>query len=599
MNIKDIKTFYVGNRPGTAIYIGSTKVWPLVPTSGNAGWTVSLNNEWRLSSTIPNPDDTLYDGVYESYLHKGVGNSADIMYIDIEDFDYFSFYIRSCSENGFDYILVSNLDETIDVNTQEGSSSVKTKGVVNCNTDLNAYQLVEFNNIGGGKHRITVMYRKDNSVDNQDDRGYVLIPKFLPPNNTIYYFSSDNNFISYTSGAFNANVVSHTYDTFGKLVFDSDLTTIGKNAFYNIVSSRNDHITRIILPNTVERIEAGAFEWMVNLKRINIPANLNYIGKDAFYKCVFDRVDTPNVNINAGIQFGFGEEPITKTKLFSNDLLATDVIINTTAKKYTFYGNKSFNNLTVNVTPEDNSLDRLTNLSQLIFGPDVIDTGSNFNYCENLTNINWGNISSISPRSFQYNKYTSIVLPTTVTSLGDMSFFGNSNLETVEIQGQLAEISRPFSSCDKLTTFITDYNTIDGKCLIKNDTLYAVALYGTPVYTIPESIKTINSEAIRNNNIQELFANNIVTLNSSSIWDCDYLNTIHLRDCAYISSGNFDGCNSLIHIYINRINPPTLNANLPNNSDLKVYVPESAVETYKTDEDWMEYADKIVGYNFE
>jgi hypothetical protein len=98
-----------------------------------------------------------------------------------------------------------------------------------------------------------------------------------------------------------------------------------------------------------------------------------------------------------------------------------------------------------------------------------------------------------------------------------MSFFGNSNLETVEIQGQLAEISRPFSACDKLTTFITNYNTIDGKCLVKGDTLYAVALYGTPVYTIPESIKKINSEAIRNNNIQELFANNIVNLNSSSI----------------------------------------------------------------------------------
>lgn len=32
MNIRDdLKTFYVGDRQGTAIYVGSTKVWPINP----------------------------------------------------------------------------------------------------------------------------------------------------------------------------------------------------------------------------------------------------------------------------------------------------------------------------------------------------------------------------------------------------------------------------------------------------------------------------------------------------------------------------------------------------------------------------------------
>lgn len=30
--------------------------------------------------------------------------------------------------------------------------------------------------------------------------------------------------------------------------------------------------------------------------------------------------------------------------------------------------------------------------------------------------------------------------------------------------------------------------------------------------------------------------------------------------------------------------------------DVKIYVPSSAVETYKTAEGWKEYADNIVGY---
>lgn len=33
MNIRDdLKAFYVGDRRGTAIYVGSTKVWPIIVT---------------------------------------------------------------------------------------------------------------------------------------------------------------------------------------------------------------------------------------------------------------------------------------------------------------------------------------------------------------------------------------------------------------------------------------------------------------------------------------------------------------------------------------------------------------------------------------
>lgn len=49
MNIRDnLKTFYVGNRQGTAIYVGSTKVWPCPP--------------------IPFIDDTFRKAVARQYL---------------------------------------------------------------------------------------------------------------------------------------------------------------------------------------------------------------------------------------------------------------------------------------------------------------------------------------------------------------------------------------------------------------------------------------------------------------------------------------------------------------------------------------------------
>ena len=52
-----------------------------------------------------------------------------------------------------------------------------TSGKQNSDTAISNYQLVEFTDIDGGEHRITVMYRKDSSAASGTDRGYVLIPK--------------------------------------------------------------------------------------------------------------------------------------------------------------------------------------------------------------------------------------------------------------------------------------------------------------------------------------------------------------------------------------------------------------------------------------
>jgi hypothetical protein len=137
---------------------------------GNGGtYTVSLNNQWRLSSSISNRDTSLYDGVYESYSNYHVNSSTATMYIDIEGYETFEVYIRSNGESSYDYVRISALDSTIDkTNTQSRPSST---------TSISGYTKVTYTGIDRGAHRITVTYRKDGSVDSNDDRGYVLIPK--------------------------------------------------------------------------------------------------------------------------------------------------------------------------------------------------------------------------------------------------------------------------------------------------------------------------------------------------------------------------------------------------------------------------------------
>ena len=131
-----------------------------------------------MSTTISNPDSSVYDGVYESYAHKGVNSSADICIITIEGYTNFTLYVRSYAESTWDYVVVSNLDCTLNSETTGGTNvKMTTSGNQQSNTAITAYTKVEFTNIDGGEHTIQVMYRKDSSQNHNDDRGYLLIPK--------------------------------------------------------------------------------------------------------------------------------------------------------------------------------------------------------------------------------------------------------------------------------------------------------------------------------------------------------------------------------------------------------------------------------------
>ena len=141
-------------------------------------YSINLNVQWRLSTSISNPDSLLYDGVYESYTNKGVINSADICIITIEGYKNFTLYVRSYGESCCDYVVVSNLDCTLNSGTTSGTNvKATTNGKSTSDTSINGYTKVEFTNIDSDLHTIQVMYRKDNSKDSGNDRGYLLIPK--------------------------------------------------------------------------------------------------------------------------------------------------------------------------------------------------------------------------------------------------------------------------------------------------------------------------------------------------------------------------------------------------------------------------------------
>lgn len=169
---REISFTYLGVTATTTITQG---VWP------NIYYTLDLNNgQWTLSSAVANPDTAVYDGVYQSVKSKGVNNGYDTMYIDIFDYTTFQLYIRSFAESNYDYVMVSQLDQTITGSTSYSNTTLvkaHTRGKSTGTTAISGYTLVEFTGIDTGEHRITVVYRKDSSGNSNDDRGYVLIPK--------------------------------------------------------------------------------------------------------------------------------------------------------------------------------------------------------------------------------------------------------------------------------------------------------------------------------------------------------------------------------------------------------------------------------------
>lgn len=148
-------------------------------TTGGS-YTVNLNGQWEKTTAVTNPDSTLYDGVYRSSSNYNVNSGVATMYITIKDCSSFKMYIRSYAESNFDYVMVSQLDKTITGSSSYSDTTLvkaHTRGNQQSGTALSSYTLVEFTGITSGEHTITVVYRKDNSVNSGDDRGYVLIEK--------------------------------------------------------------------------------------------------------------------------------------------------------------------------------------------------------------------------------------------------------------------------------------------------------------------------------------------------------------------------------------------------------------------------------------
>lgn len=148
----------------TFSYLGQNATTTIIQGPSLAkSYTINLNNEWQTSS-VPNPDPELYDGVYESFSNHHWNKYNADMYIDIVGYENFTIYVRRDSE------AADNLIVFLDSRTIMEAAN-------NSGTSFSSYTEVKISNIDTGPHSIRLSYDKDESDHEGADRGYVFIPK--------------------------------------------------------------------------------------------------------------------------------------------------------------------------------------------------------------------------------------------------------------------------------------------------------------------------------------------------------------------------------------------------------------------------------------
>ena len=245
-----------------------------------------------------------------------------------------------------------------------------------------------------------------------------------------------------------------------------------------------------------------------------------------------------------------------------------------------------------------------------------------------------------------------IIFDGELTAIGDSAFEGQG-LTSITIPESVVEIGvGAFTGCGSLTAIYSQFSSSDNRCLILNGELNSFAPAGLTEYTIPDQVTKIGNYALygcseltaitipesvveignyaleqcfglinitipdsvtkigffafcRCENLKEItLSKNLASINQHAFYMCTSLESITFHDgISEIWNNAFYFCSSLKTVYCNSQTPPVARfyadswaswAAFDSCSDeLKIYVPNASVETYKSAPGWSDYADRI------
>jgi Flp pilus assembly protein protease CpaA len=317
------------------------------------------------------------------------------------------------------------------------------------------------------------------------------------------------------------------------------VTTIGNSAFYGCSS-----LTSITIPNSVTRIGSYAFENCISLASITIPNSVITIGVGAFYNCSsLTSITIPNSVTTIGVG------------AFARCRSLTSITVGS--------GNTAY------VSENGVLLDKS---KTIIIACSRGKTGS-------------------------YN------IPNSVTTIGDMAFWGCSNLTSITIPNSVTNIgNEAFYGCISLTSITvssgnTAYASEDGVLFNKSKTgiiQYPAGKTGS-TYNIPNSVTTIGVGAFFDcRSLTSItIPNSVTTIGVGAFFSCRSLTSITIPNSVItIGKGAFGGCTSLRNVLVLKTTPPALGddtfVGVPLNP-ATLTVPKGSKAAYQSADGWNEF----------
>ena len=192
-----------------------------------------------------------------------------------------------------------------------------------------------------------------------------------------------------------------------------------------------------------------------------------------------------------------------------------------------------------------------------------------------------------------------------VTEIGDWAFMGCENLASITIPASIVSIGESvFDGCDNLSEFRGKYASKDGRCLIIDGTLNYFAPAGLKSYNIPDGVTSIGEYTFFDCTklASVTIPDGVTSIGECAFYGCTKLASVTIPDgVTSIGDCVFYGCTSLTSVYCKPTTPPIGDYDMfyKNASGRKIYVPTESVEAYQYAYGWSDYADDIVGYDFD